>query len=145
VYENEAWFARAALVPPDAKNVAVDTDDPIAAGLRSDPRGVEGVDVSESDSATAGPGTLLWSEAANDSWHASADGSDPARRDAFGWTNAFDLSQRESVDLTFDGGLLKTLAMVFVIVAWIIAVVAWRRTRPVIADTISGTTDGAPR
>jgi GT2 family glycosyltransferase len=129
VYENEAWFARAALVPPDDTTVLVDGDDPLPAALRTESAGITGVAVSDSRTEPTGPGTLLWSEAASGGWKASASGSDLARHDAFGWTNAYDVTEQDSVRLTFDGGVAAPFWTVFVLATWTAIVLAWSRSR----------------
>jgi hypothetical protein len=72
---------------------------------------------------------LLWSEAADSGWHATANGHELARSKAFDWTNAFALTDRAPVGLHFRAGALPGLFVELEILAWIVAVIAWRRTR----------------
>jgi hypothetical protein len=127
VYQNDAWMPMAALVPPDSSSVPVDATNPLVGALRSEPNGVTGVDVNTD--TPAGPGTLLWSEAADAGWSASADGNDTARSEAFGWTNAFALDTNAPVDIEYDGSIGLRALRGLVIVLWIGAVVAWFATR----------------
>ncbi len=127
VYQNDAWIPMAALVPPDTQTVHVDAADPLVGALRSEPNGVTGVDV-DSDTP-AGPGTMLWSEAADDGWSARADGNDASRSDAFGWTNAFALDTNAPVDVGYDGSTGIRALRGLVVLLWIGAVIAWFVTR----------------
>jgi hypothetical protein len=70
----------------------------------------------------------LWAEAADSAWRANADGERAPRSDAFGWTNAFELSDTARVDLTFSGGVLRYLVYVEILL-WIAAAVVWWRSR----------------
>ena len=129
VYSNDAWFANRAVVPPGT-DVRAPTGGALAAAVSTDvasvARGVGGP-VGRSDAA--GPGTLLWSEAADPGWHASANGHELARSKAFDWTNAFALTERAPVGVHFRTGALPGLLVDLEIVAWIAALVVWRRTR----------------
>ena len=81
------------------------------------------------NSAPTGPGTLLWAEAASAGWHASAGGRDLTRSTAFDWTNAFALPAHASTALHYRAGSLPGLLIDLEIVAWIGAIVLWRKTR----------------
>lgn len=129
VYANDAWFPSRAVVPAGT-DVKASAGDALAVVARSDvaavARGVSGP-VGHSDAT--GPGTLLWAEAANSGWHASAGGKRLVHSKAFDWTNAFVLTDRAPVGLRFGAGALPGLLIELEIVAWIVAIVAWRRTR----------------
>ena len=127
VYENQAWIPPRANVPADVE-VPVDSDDPLVAAQRATLAGTEPVTGAVSDSDPAGPGTLLFAEAANSGWHASVDGERAPRRDAFGWTNAFALDRRGAVDISFSGGP-RRLFIIVELLFWIAACVVWWRTR----------------
>jgi hypothetical protein len=73
---------------------------------------------------------VLWAEAANGGWHAGAAGASLPRSDAFDWTNAFALPERASVGIHYRASLLIRLLVVLDVVVWIVALVAWQRTRP---------------
>ena len=124
LYENDAWLPMHTFVPAGDTSVAYNANDPLTGALRSEPTGVQGVAVSHGTTTPVGPGTLLWSEAADANWHASANGSSLARSDAFGWTNAFTVGSSAQVSVRYHGTLpwLRTL---FVLVVWIGAVALW--------------------
>lgn len=130
VYENDAWLPMHAEVPADAKGVRIDESDSLAAALRTEPDGVRGLPVSDGTTADAGPGALLWSEAANDGWKATADGETLVRRDAFGWTNAFAMTKKAPVAVSYDGSSFNFLAHLVEVVLAIGIVVGWFVTRP---------------
>src|SRR5262249_21615332 len=129
VYQNDAWIPAHALVPPGANGVHAEGTDPRAAALRTEAAGVQGVGGSSGRTEPTGPGTLLWAEAANTSWHASSTGHAAPRTDAFGWTNAFALDAHAPVSVHYDGGALPTLLHVVEVIAWILAALAWVVTR----------------
>jgi GT2 family glycosyltransferase len=131
VYANDAWFPSRAIVPAGSKvRVEADAGEALAAAARSDAaadaRGVGG-DVGHS--RAIGPGTLLWAEAADSGWHATANGKGLARSKAFDWTNAFELTDHTPVGLHFGAGALPGYLIEIEIVAWIVVLVGWRRTR----------------
>jgi hypothetical protein len=132
IYSNDAWIPRRASVPASTP-LAPGASGP-AAGLalaaRSNPAVVaHGVNGPLNNSDPTGPGSLLWAEAADPGWHATAGGSGLSRSLAFNWTNAFALPAHESVGLHYHAGWLPRLLIWFEIVVWILALVAWRRTR----------------
>jgi hypothetical protein len=132
IYSNDAWIPRRAAIPPST-SVSPYASGP-AAGLafaaRSDASEVaRGVKGSVHASDPVGPGTLLWAEAADPGWHATAAGDGLTRNSAFNWTNAFPMPKHESVGLHYRAGLLPRLLVWFEIGLWVLALVAWRRTR----------------
>jgi GT2 family glycosyltransferase len=129
VYENDAWIPMHASVPKDALGVAIEANDASSATLRTDATGVKGVTVSDGATPPIGPGSLLWSEAANAGWNASTKAGTVPRRDAFGWTNAFTLDATAPVHVRYDGGLGFAFARVLQIAAWIAATALWFVTR----------------
>jgi GT2 family glycosyltransferase len=128
VYQNDAWFAMHALVPPGNATVPTTATDPLAAASQTDAAAVQGVPTSGGKTAPTGPGTLLWSEAANNHWHASVSGPDPQRSDAFNWTNAFALTGNAPVHVHYDGGIAPLLRDLEILL-WIAAIIAWFATR----------------
>jgi GT2 family glycosyltransferase len=132
IYSNDAWIPRRATVPAITP-LSPATSGP-AAGLALAARSnaslvAHGVNGSVHGSDPVGPGTLLWAEAADPGWHATAGGKTLPRFSAFNWTNAFPLPAHESVGLRYRAGWLPRLLIWFEIVVWILALVAWRRTR----------------
>jgi hypothetical protein len=91
--------------------------------------GARGVGGRVGKSAPAGPGTLLWAEASDPGWHARVGGRDATHTAAFDWTNAFALPARASTDVHFDAGALPGVLVDLEVVAWLVAIVLWRRTR----------------
>ena len=81
-----------------------------------------------SGSDAVGPGTVLWSEAADGGWSAEVGGNPLERGDAFGWTNAFTATERGSVSIDFDGGA-RRIVMWLEVLAWLAVAVAWFRSR----------------
>jgi hypothetical protein len=130
VYANDAWIPSRAVVPPGI-DVRASRGNALAAAASSDIAGAaRAVSGAVGHSRATGPGTLLWAEAANAGWHASASGKRLPRSTAFDWTNAFTLTDRAPVDLHYSAGALPGLLVELEIVAWIVAIVVWRRTRP---------------
>lgn len=129
VYSNDAWLPRRALVPPGTA-VSAPAGGSLAAAASSDAAAeARGVGGPVGHSREAGPGTLLWAEAADPDWHAKAAGRELARSKAFDWTNAFALPERASVGIHFRAGSLPGLLVALEIILWIVAVGAWYRTR----------------
>jgi GT2 family glycosyltransferase len=133
IYSNDAWIARRAVVPAGT-TVTVAPASGANAGLdlaaRSDAGSVSrGVIGPIHESRPAGPGTLLWAEAAAGGWHATAGGHDLVRTRAFDWTNAFPLPDRGAVGLHYRSGRLPGLLILLEIAAWFAAIVIWLRTR----------------
>ncbi|MDQ1381111.1 MAG: hypothetical protein QOJ71_1830 [Actinomycetota bacterium] len=129
VYDNDAWIPMRALVPPGTTTAPVDGKDPMAAAIRSEPDGITGVPSSAGKTSAIGPGTLLWSEAANSHWTATADKHPLARRDAFGWTNALALDAHAAVHVHYSGSGALALARFAEIVLWLGIAVLWFTTR----------------
>jgi GT2 family glycosyltransferase len=133
VYENQAWVPARAHVPPATK-VPLDSADPLAAAQRTTLPDAQPVKGPLAKSEPAGPGTLLWAEAANSGWRATLDGKRAPRSDAYGWTNAFTLDRRGRVDLSFSGGPRRLLAFVELLL-WAGVGVVWWRTRRRVDET----------
>ena len=129
VYDNDAWIPTRAVVPPGNTGVQVDGRDPPAAAVRSDAAGVAGVAATAGTTSAAGPGTLLWSEAANPRWVATANGRRLVRRDAFGWTNAFALDAHAPVHVRYAGTGALSIARFAEIAIWLATAVLWFATR----------------
>jgi GT2 family glycosyltransferase len=125
LYENEAWVATRALVPP-AVDVPSDPADPLAAVDTTDLSGASAI----IDDRVAGPGTVLDSQAADDGWRAELDGRRLERDDAFGWTNAFRPSGRGELSVRFEGGISHRVLGGAAVVLWLLLVGAWFRLRP---------------
>jgi hypothetical protein len=57
-------------------------------------------------------------------------GADLTGSAAYDWTNAFELPERAAVGIHYRASLLIRLLVVLDVGAWIVAIVAWQRTRP---------------
>jgi len=129
IYSNDAWIPRRAVVPADT-DVTATAGSGFQSAARRDatiqPVGVVGPVLR---SAPTGPGTLLWAEAANPGWHASADGRALTRTNAFDWTNAFALPTTASVAIQYRAGAPAGLLIDVEIVAWVAALAIWYQTR----------------
>jgi GT2 family glycosyltransferase len=134
IYANDAWIPRRAVVPagtPVTPPYSTGTAGALASAAASDAgsvaRGVRGP-VSGSD--PTGPGSVLWAETAGRGWHAQVDGHDLVHARAFNWTNAYVMPARGSVSLHYNAGTLPGLRVIVAVLAWVLAIVVWRRTRP---------------
>jgi hypothetical protein len=138
VYQNDAWIPMQAVVPPGDNRVQIDGRDPQPAAIRSEPDGVTGAGSNRAQSI--GPGTLLWSEAANPNWVATSSGRNLARRDAFGWTNAFALDGSAPVRVHYSESSAAGWARAGEIALWAMLIVVWFATRRsrVVARSIAG-------
>jgi GT2 family glycosyltransferase len=129
VYDNDAWIPMRAVVPPGNTAVQIDGRDAPAAAVRSEADGVVGAPAISGKTTAVGPGTLLWSEAANPRWVATANGRDLVRRDAFGWTNAFALDTHAPVHVRYAGAGVLAVARFAEIAVWIGVAALWFATR----------------
>ena len=118
VYENTAWFPMASVIEGEAPS----DDDAIGASERAEFAGARPLD------GDVGPGTVLWSQAANSGWRATADGGDLTRVEPFGWVNGFALDEPGAVDISWSRQWQRnaTVVVQLVIVATLIGW-AWRR------------------
>ena len=134
IYSNDAWIPRRAVVPAGTTVTVAPRWPSDRAGLdlaaQSDAASVSrGVGGPVHQSRPAGPGTLLWAEAAAAGWHASAGGHDLVHARAFDWTNAFALPERAPVGIHYRSGRLPGVLILLEIAVWCLAIFAWRRTR----------------
>jgi hypothetical protein len=104
LYENTAWIPTPATVArADADRVPLRSRNPTGAALRADLGDVTAVRGAPSDSPPTGPGTVLWSEAFDADWSATA-GPDRLRHvEPFGWANGFPTPERRSISIRYDG------------------------------------------
>jgi GT2 family glycosyltransferase len=139
LYENTAWVPTPGTVAQaDADRVPLRSRNPTGAALRADLGDVTAVRGPPSDSAPTGPGTVLWSEAFDADWSATA-GPDRLRHvEPFGWANGFTAPERRSVSIHYDGQARRyaLIALQAALVAALVAVAWWRagatrRARPV--------------
>ena len=130
VYQNDAWIPAHALVPPNDKNVHVDGRDPRSSALRSDATGVAGVQgssgnlaVPDPDAAVVGsgePGLARVEQRPCAPAHRRVRLDERVRRSS-AHGNGF------ACRITTSGS--SRLLLVFEVLAWIAAIVAWFLTR----------------
>jgi hypothetical protein len=126
LYENLAWIPLRASVPRDsAREIPRGGVDPIHAALATDLTAA----VPLAPGAAAPAGAVLWSEAFNDDWDASAAGKSLTHFRAFGWENGYQVTRRGAVSISFGAqwqrwALLGVSLLIWLFVAW-----RWRRTR----------------
>src|SRR5262245_39069214 len=128
LYENTAWIPSPGTVrPARVDGVPLGSVNATGAALRADVGRVSTVRGSPSRSAPTGPGLVLWSEAFDRDWNATARGSTLRHVEPFGWQNGFTTTRRASVSITY-AGQLRRYGMIALQVALVLAlvVVAWR-------------------
>jgi hypothetical protein len=129
LYENQAWAPTRAVVPA-ATNVEAPDGDAIESSLRAELSAASPVRGDHSESRVRDPGTLLFGDAYDSRWRARQEGEPLAHDRAFGWSNAYTGAERGVVDLSFDGGITRTLWLVLQAALWLAAAAAfvvWRR------------------
>jgi GT2 family glycosyltransferase len=129
IYSNDAWIPRRAVVPAGTAVTTTAGSGLQTAARRDATIEAHGVVGPVRRSAPTGPGTLLWAEAANPGWHATADGADLTRRTAFDWTNAFAMPANASVAIEYRAGPAAGILTDAEIVAWLVAIAVWYLTR----------------
>jgi GT2 family glycosyltransferase len=129
LYENEAWAPTRAVVP-EGEDVPLDSEDPTAAALRADLSGAEPV-----GSGPVEPGTVLWSEANDSEWTATAEGEELDHVEPFGWSNGYELGAEDAVAIRYEGQTLRYALIAVSLALWAAAAVylvrgSKRRRRP---------------
>ena len=112
--------------PANVDRVPLGSKNPTGAALRADVGRVNTVRGSPSASAPTGPGLVLWSEAFDGDWSATARGTTLRHVKPFGWANGFDARTRGSVSIDYGGQLRRygmialqaVLVLAFLLVAW---------------------------
>jgi hypothetical protein len=74
-------------------------------------------------------GTVLWAEAFDSHWTASANGSDLGHVEAFGWSNGYRLEKAGSVEIAYTDQWQRWALLGGSLVIWLFVVWRWRRTR----------------
>src|SRR5262249_43718894 len=114
VYENLAWIPLKSVVPASsAEGVPVGSPDPTRA-----PPGVE-LQANPVGDGSVPPGTLLWGEAFDDHWTASASGGDLRHVEAFGWSNGYRVQRAGPVALEFDAQWQRWALLGGALVLWV--------------------------
>jgi GT2 family glycosyltransferase len=134
LYENLAYAPILASVPPP--RLPVDSPSPN--------RAAQSTDLTRATPLTgdAAAGTVLWGEAYDGEWRASADGDALRHQQAFGWANSYVVDRRTAVSLAYEAQWVRWAMLAGALVIWVLVVWRWRRTRvrraPVVrADTRS--------
>jgi GT2 family glycosyltransferase len=130
LYQNTAWIPSPGTVrPADARKVPLRSAKPTQAALRADLGGVSAVRGAPTDSAPTGPGRVLWSEAFDTDWSASASGRELRHVEPFGWANGFDTSRSASVSIRYRGQPRRYGLILVQVASWIgfFALVRWGR------------------
>jgi GT2 family glycosyltransferase len=131
LYENLAWVPlRASLSGRDAAAVPVGRRDPSRAALGADLSAAEPLPAD----AAAAPGVVLWGEAYDTAWEATAtggQGTDGALRHfrAFGWENGYRVTSKGSVALSFADQWQRWAMLGASLVIWLFVLWRWWRTR----------------
>jgi hypothetical protein len=128
LYENTAWIPTPGTVrTADTERVPLGSRNPTGAALRADVGRASAVRGSPSGSDPTGPGLVLWSEAFDRDWSATARGSTLRHVKPFGWANGFTTSRRASVSITYDAQLRRYgLIALQVVLVVALVLVAWR-------------------
>jgi GT2 family glycosyltransferase len=124
LYENEAYAPIRAVVSGRAASVPTGRVDPSRAALDADLSGAKPV-----GDAPVTAGRVLWGEAFDADWRASAAGRSLRHQETFGWANGFVLPRRARVSITESAqwqrwALLGASLLIWLAVAW-----RWWRTR----------------
>ena len=126
LYENSAWAPTRVLVDREAgADLPLDSEDPLRAALRTDLAAAEPLSGDVTDSSPTGPGTVLWSEAFDTDWEARADGETLEQVKPFGLTNGYELPERGSVSITFQGQMRRYIELAIQAALWLALVGAW--------------------
>jgi len=121
LYENVAYAPIGAVNP---SRVPVDSRDPNRAALTTD--------LSRAAPLTSSParaGTILWGEAYDTEWAATANGRSLRHQQTFGWSNGFTLPTRSSVSITYGAQWVRWVTLAGALVLWLLVAWRWRRTR----------------
>lgn len=130
LYENTAWIPAAAVVPEDdADAVPLDSKHPNAAALGSDLAPLFPVPDPTEGGSAVDPGTVLWSEAYDADWKATADGKGLDHVRPFGWENGYVLPDRASVSIRYEGQLRRFGEIAIQVGLWSVVGVVWWRGR----------------
>ncbi len=130
LYENTAWIPAAGVVPETlVDEVPLDSDNPSIAALGANLAPVSPLARPTTGSPRAGPGTVLWSEAFDDDWKATASGRTLEHVKPFGWENGYELPDRSSVSIRYDGQLQRFGEIAIQVGLWAIVAVVWWRVR----------------
>lgn len=135
LFENEAWFAAGALVPPDraeplphsTRDDALRLDVAVVRPVGGAPRSPEVV-VKKTQRDRV-EGVYLLGEAFDDGWRAEAGGALTPHFRAFGLINGFVVDDVDEVRVSHTGQFLRYGALGVEAVIWLLLLAAWQRRR----------------
>ena len=124
LYENQAWFPGRTIVRGRHASIPARPADPARTAATTDLSGSHPL-----GNRTSAPGTVLWFEADDAGWHATAAGHALVHRPAFGLTNQFRLDQRGAVAIAHTGQAQRYGLVVAEVFLWLVALLWWARGR----------------
>ena len=131
IYRNDAWVAGRAVLPSSGARRAR-PEDAVAEDLSKSPAALLADDgPTNATGAVPRAGDLLVSQGASDKWKVSVAGRSVPRSTVYGWANQFDVGQAGKGSLTYETPITRRLLLLGQIALWLVALVAWRRTRGV--------------
>jgi GT2 family glycosyltransferase len=122
LYENLA-YAPILSVVPDGTDVPTGSKAPNLQALSTDISNAAPVDGTATQT-----GTLLWGEANDSAWEATA-GRTLRHTDAFGWANGYPIDRRGEVSVEYTNQWQRSAFLAGMAVIWLIVVLRWRATR----------------
>jgi GT2 family glycosyltransferase len=122
LYENLAYAPLLSVVP-EGIHVPAGSHAPNLAALGTDLSGATAV-----EGAATHTGTLLWSEAHNDAWEATA-GHTLRHSEAFGWANGYRLDRRGDVAVEYTNQWQRWAFLAGMALIWLVVLLRWRATR----------------
>ena len=131
VYRNRSWApARSVLPPREGDRTTWEQADGDDLSDASPALGRERGAVDASGRVTE-TGDLLVASTADDGWHLRVDGVALRRTETYGWANQFDATRTGAGELRFDTPASHRLLAIVQAVLWVLALLAWRRSRRV--------------
>ncbi|HSO96844.1 MAG TPA: hypothetical protein VLV81_12475, partial [Acidimicrobiia bacterium] len=124
VYENQAWFPGRTVVRGRHASIPSRPADPARTAATIDLSGSHPL-----GNRSSAPGTVLWFEAYDAGWHATAAGHTLAHRAAFGITNQFRLDTPAAVTISHTGQTRRYGFLAAEAVLWLVALLWWSRGR----------------
>ncbi len=124
LYENQAWYPGRTLVHGRHSTIPARPREPAQAAANTDLSGSRPLGDRPST-----PGTVLWFEAYDSGWHATAGGHGLPHQPPFGVTNQFRLDTRAAVTIAHDGQGTRYLLIGAEVLLWVLALLWWSRGR----------------
>lgn len=124
LYENQAWYPGLTVVRGRHATIPAQPRDPAQVTANTDLSGSRPL----GDRPSA-PGTVLWFEADDAGWHATAGGHTLVHRPAFAITNQFRLDTRAAVRISHVGQGQRYGLIAAEVFLWLLALIWWSRGR----------------